>query len=140
MGIFEIIFHPNTLLGIGAVIFAIAYGYRNFFAGIDKAEEKLHNANRELIATLTGQLNAERASRETLQVQVNDLQQKIGKLEGVNQELFKKVEEYTKLFGPAGELKNTLELLVKNTENGKVVQNEAIKFIKDMREGKLKLP
>lgn len=118
MTLTEFIFNANTLVGIGAVIIALAYTYSQIRTGFGKAST-------ELISLYQTQLEAQKEVNKNLQEQVNIMRQDLGKLQGLYEASEKKIKEYMELFGPAGELKTTLAKL----EEASLIATKAEEFM-----------
>lgn len=121
--------NANTLVGIGAVIFAISYTVAQFRSGSQKNSS-------DVIAIYKEQIEAQKIVIADLQAQVNKMQQDIGKLQGLHEANEKKIKEYMELLGPSGELKSVLDKIAKSLP----VAEEAMAFMTDVREGKLASP
>src|SRR3990167_7966985 len=101
---FDFLFNANTLVGIGAVIFALSYTFSQVRAGSQKNSS-------DVILIYKEQIEAQKIVIADLQNQVNKMQQDIGKLQGLHEANEKKIKEYMDLLGPSGELKDTLSKL-----------------------------
>lgn len=131
----DFLFNANSLVGIGAVIFALSYTYSNIRSGSQKS-------NIEVIAIYKDQIEAQKAVIADLQNQVNKMQQDIGKLQGLHEANEKKIKEYMDLLGPSGELKATLKELRTSSEiipQVKEFMNQQSDFIKSFQKGEIGL-
>lgn len=114
------LFSLDTLLGIGGVIFATAYAWERLRSGGKQADA-------DLIVALTNNLKAQKeindamtdqmakmqiehtAQMAKMQEQILNLQQQVGKLQGINEANDKKVKEYLELIANRNpELENTM--------------------------------
>lgn len=117
----------DTLLGIGSIIFALAYAYERFRKGGAQADA-------DLISTLTEQLKAQKeindslsAQMKEMQAQIADLKQDLGKLQGINQANDQKIKEYLSIIANRNpELEATLEQL-------EVLIRQVMPFMEEMR-------
>lgn len=120
-------FSLDTLLGIGGIIFAIAYAWERLRSGGKQADA-------DLIVSLTNNLKAQKEINDTLtdqmkklQDQILSLQQQVGKLQGINEANDKKTKEYIEIIANRNpELEKTL------TEIEELIR-QVVPFMDDVR-------
>lgn len=133
---FEFLSNANTLVGIGAVIFALSYTFTSVRGGNIKGVQERAEAAEKLAETYEKRFDEQVRINEALRLELGTLRQEIGKLQGLHQANESKIKEYMELLGPSGELQATL----KHLNEAAKVSKLAVDFMKDIREGKLSLP
>ena len=127
------------LAGIGVLFGGLGFAYAQFRSGSGKAKD-------ELIATLKDTITAERDKADQLakekveqqnfhQTQINQLNEKIGKLQGLYEESKERNKDYLAILqGRDPEQKKFMEIMSKAIVDGAKINAEAQKYMKDTTE------
>ena len=127
------------LAGIGVLFGGLGFAYAQFRSGSGKAKD-------ELIGTLKDTITAERDKAEQLakekveqqnfhQTQINQLNEKIGKLQGLYEESKERNKDYLAILqGRDPEQKKFMEIMSKAIVDGAKMNSEAQKYMKDTTE------
>lgn len=126
----------GLFVGLGTLIAGIGFAYAQFKAGGDKAKDAL-------IDTLKEQAVAEREKAARLaeekvtlvdshQIQINELNNKIGKLQGLYESAEQSKKEYLAILqGRDPAQQKFMEIVMKQIEENQKVQPAAAKYMED---------